>query len=413
MFKKNMLLAASLVVLCLTGCSDNSNKVDGILEGYEERQDIGISNDGDNVNYKACVQYCGESTQGFYYYDGKQLHFMNKQSGNTIYLCTKVQCEHIFYEDDDYGLLNTCDAILDASNCVQVYNGNLYIDVENGMAVQAMYKMNLDGTGREVVVENISERFAQRLKELEEIGTAEIAALGGTLSWEIYKDKLYVCSCIGGEKDKLQFYVDVYSLENGERTDELVACEFEGNSGMIIDIDIFNDTLKVCMYISSWDSNGNILDGKEFYSIDINNGVLKEIADDAIISTYAFCENEMLYREKGGDIYEIGIDENAKKCIELTDVERESTVAISYVGDYIYITPNIKDQNVLAECGYYTKVYDKEYKLIDTIVLPEKMTPIAGHEQVLLNVVGADEMYYFDISQIGTGNVDVEKYTMD
>ena len=327
-----------------------------------------------------------------------------------LYFCTEALCEHIYYIDE-LSYLNTCDAILNASNCVQFYNGKLYIDAKDDIAVQALYKINADGSGKELVVENIYIRFVEKLEELENTGTEEIGAVGGSLSWEIYQDKIYVCSSVGGEDGKLQFYVDVYDLNNGEKIDEIAACDFSGNNGMIIDIDIVNDNLKMCMYISSIDLSGDFVDSKEFYNIDLNSGEIKEIAKDATISTYAFYEDKMLYREKNGDIYVVDdIEGQANRCIELTEAEKEYIVSINYVGEYIYITPNIKDQSFLDEYGYYTKVYDKEYKLIDTIKLPGNMRPIAGHNQVLLSVRGGEEMYYFDSAQIGTGEIDIKKY---
>ena len=99
-------------------------------------------------------------------------------------------------------------------------------------------------------------------------------------------------------------------------------------------------------------------------------------------------------------------------CIELNEIEKECVNTVCYTGEYIFITPNLKNKNLVDEYGYYTKVYDKEYKLLDTIKLPDNMMPIAGHNQILLSLRGQQKLYFFDPAQIGTGNVEVKEYTV-
>ena len=413
--KKKHLLGVLAVALCLMGCSnEESSEIDAMLEEAESNKNSSILSEVNGENYATALQYCAESKAGFYYYDGSRVYLLNKQNGDGVLLCAKINCEHDYYIDEDR-VLNTCDAIFELSNCIQVYNDKLYIDVAADTTVQTLYRMNNDGTAREVVIENIFEHYEERMQQMEESGDIDLDGIGASVSWEIYNDIIYLCSIIESEEeDKSILYVDTYNVHSGEKIEELAKETIKGSNGIIIDINIYSNNLKLSTSISEQISGGmgEYIEYKRFFDVDISTGEVNSLLEDSSVSTYAMIDEGMLYREKGEDFYLVNANGQKELCIELNEIEKECVNTVCYTGEYIFITPNLKNKNLVDEYGYYTKVYDKEYKLLDTIKLPDNMMPIAGHNQILLSLRGQQKLYFFDPAQIGTGNVEVKEYTV-
>ena len=408
--KKNLL---TMITICLStyllcACSGKDENVDDFLDNIINENNIfdklDQSADGGYVTYK---QWCAESEDAFYYYDIKYVHMLSKIQGKSMLLCTKANCEHNledYYETE-------CDAKFYITRGVQMYNGKLYADSKDDNDFQRLYRMNIDGTGREIVIDNIFERFVQRKENIEPTDYRDLNGIGAAVSWEIYNDKIYVtCIVDGKEKDTSFFYVDVYDLDNGKRIQELTEETVYGLNGTIVDTYILQNKLVLLCYFSEPDDRGQYIDYIRFYEVDMNTGKINELLEDISPVGYAVTDKGILYSEEGNDVYLLDTNGDKQLCIELDDVEKSVTNSITYTGDYIFITPYFESKELIDEYGYYTKVYDKDYKLLDTIPLPADIIPEVGRNQILLTLRGGFEWYYLDPSQIGTGNVEIKKY---
>ena len=403
----------TMIIICLLmcflcACSSGDENVDNILDNFESGKNIidKLDQSADS-NYVVYTQSCAESEAAFYYYDGRYTYLLDKESGYSIMLCTKANCQH---DLEDY-YETECDAKFYITRGMQMYDGKLYADCKDDNGFQRLYRMNVDGTGREIVIDNIFERYVQRKENIEPTDYRDTNGIGAAVSWEIYNDKIYVtCIVDGKEKDTSFFYVDVYDLDNGKRIQELTEETVYGLNGTIVDTYILQNKLVLLCYFSEPVGNGQYFDYVRFYEVDMNTGKIKELLEDISPVDYAVTDEGILYSEEGKDVYLLDTNGDKQLCIELDDVEKSVTNSITYTGDYIFITPYFESKELIDEYGYYTKVYDKDYKLLDTIPLPADMLPKAGHNQILLKSRGGFEWYYLDPSQIGTGNVEIKKY---
>ncbi|MBQ6814801.1 MAG: hypothetical protein IJP13_04620 [Lachnospiraceae bacterium] len=402
--KKKHLLGVLSVALCLMGCSNEDEKeVDNLLSELDEG--ITISNQGQGDNYYNDIYKYGESENAFYYVYRQQMYYFDKNKNNIMLMCTKPECDHIIYKDNQR--VYYCEALY-ADNCfVQVYDGKLYADAETGREEpQSIIVSNLDGTDKKVAVKNIEERIE---KESDRFNSGGIVSYVSSLTWRIYDDILYVftnMSGYGGENN--YFFIDKYDLKSGEYLGEVTNKILEGNQGNVIEVYKYGDKMLINITIARG-RNEKIYD--MCIEVELTNGDINIIEIPETISETLY-NGKVIFQTDYENVCMMDSSGQTETCIELNEYERNRGVVVTRIGEYLFVTPLAYTSSNDSEYEYYTKVYDQEFKLVDMIELPENVLPRGGYNCILLRKRASEEYYSIDASQIGTGNVEVKEYTV-
>lgn len=425
--KKGIALVC-LVTLSSTACSDNNpneEKVDSILESVDNNEtevsnNFGISNEWDGKNYGEVYSNFAESTDGFYYVDysaatAGKLYYLSKKDGSIVPFCTKVECEHklpnsIQTNEGDEIYQFECEAAFYLNQDVQVYDGKLYIDRRYVNSDDFTLECwNLDGSEKKVLIQDIGKRTKERQAELTPVG---ISGFKYSLTWRIHNGKIYIISAIeeNGEYGAY-FYIDEYDLETGEFIKGLYEEKIHRNNLMVNSMYTYDNRIMLEMNVSipQSDEGQCFLTTREYFLFDIDKQELKQIpVEDRYYAT--LMEDKVLYQKNGQDVY--SVDENGVEtlCIELEEKEKTGCgVVPKYIGDYIFITPYFDDLENTEGIQFYTKIYDKNFNLIDTVNLPNYLAVTAGHNQIIWRAMSFI-VYYINVDEIGTGKIELKKY---
>lgn len=141
MTKKNicrLLLAAGTVsaVFLLTACSERErssgrNFEDQILDDF--------------TAYTTSIMTT--TPEGFYTVSGNFLYYISPDFQESTIVCSKPDCIHSDTNIENLYDYSSCDAFFFNSNCIDYYDGWLYISSWNGRNTD-IYKVSLDGTER-------------------------------------------------------------------------------------------------------------------------------------------------------------------------------------------------------------------------------------------------------------------------
>ena len=404
---KKKIALICLTTLCLTACSDeNGGDVDNILGEYENNN-IGISNEWDGKNYLNSEYLYAETTGAFYYQDlYNRIMYFNKENHEIFPLCAKPDCAHEVEFGDN--VTSDCAAFYNSSMYNQVYNGKLYADIKTDDGyICSLYVSLLDGTDRTKVIENIEKSINE---EQERMNEEDVEALASNLYWTIHEDIVYVFSTIC-DKENTKLFIDKYNINDGSYIEQLMSKTVKGSYGTVDNVNINDNEIWVSVEVRQYlsDGSGDYDYATTYMQIGANDGDVK-IVNVPANEASTIVNGHVLYQPDFDHVYMMDSDSNSSLCIELNEFEKKYGVIIKTIGDYIFVTPFFRAAEGIEEYSYYTKLYDKDYKLVDTIELPEDMLPKAGHNQILFQSREDDSYYGIDASQIGTGNVEFEKY---
>lgn len=392
-----------VLVMCLMGCSHGDDKkIDDMLAEMGEGTNISNQSQGENC-YNDIYRY-GESDKGFYYVNRQQMYYFDKENDSIILMCTKPECDHILYKDSQR--VYSCEALYANNFFVQVYDGKLYADAELERGEpQSIIVSNLDGTEKAVAVSNIEERIE---KEIERFNSGGIYGYVSSLTWRIYDGIVYVFTNMSAEVGKNNyFFIDKYDLKSGEYLGEVTSKILEGNQGSTSEVYKHENKMLIMLSIGTGEGERHYM----YIEVDITNGNMIFIDVPKTVSETLY-NGRVIYQTYNDNIYMMNSNSEAELCIELNEFEKKSGVIVTRIGNYLFVTPIFFASTEAAKNGYYTKVYDSEFDLIDTIQLPEELLPIAGYNEILFVMRSRDQYYGMDASQIGAGNAELIEYTM-
>ncbi|MBQ6814802.1 MAG: hypothetical protein IJP13_04625, partial [Lachnospiraceae bacterium] len=415
------LLGVLAVTLCLSACSSDNSDVDNFLNEYENIN-LNISKEWDGINYHNNTSSCyGESTQGYYYYDSAKdtMMYISKEACKAIPLCTKVECIHgteLEKEFNTYGkYITDCDAIYSCNSGIQVYNGSLYADErpENELEGLAIIKAEMDGTNKQEVFHNLNVRIEEEDTLLEKTGEVFMYST----DWVIVEDEIYVVTeahVKDNEKILGRVYVDIYDLSTGERVKELFYKEYEADDLIPVHLYVAADAVYVGLRIYI-EQGEEMLGSSILLEIDKEAGTFKEVTlgQDSSYIGYNYFNDKLIFGKQGGDIYLLDVDGDEQLCIKLDEREKEVGMFFSKKGEYIILNPREAVKLEDGSMGYYSKIYNSEYKYLDTIYFTENFRPSIGNgDKIIYQGDDSEKYYYIDTNQIGTGNIELKEIEM-
>ncbi len=371
---------ALIFIVLLVGCTSTDIREDSYIEGkdfqfmYDSQQDTLMA----------------ESKDGYYFFSGLFLYYVNKASMSPIILCNRPNCMH--EEEVDSEKIPYCNAFVPRPNYLTVYEENIYMLSQLSPRDLELIKMSLDGTNRKSIfsyVTGVSTGILHR-------GIYYYA----TLSWDSNQKSVYSLNSVNINKLHVKPKVlHTGTFNNGTfnalncRGNNLFFDEVELNETGLIQKNYRLDLLENKLHSIIEDKKDMLLGGKVIFKDKIHYSLWEVYSNGAPI------RSEFWVSDLNGN--NISSDKDTKLKSPLVDLE------------YFYLNDLDAAYSGIPQSAMGLTILDSNFNELDFVKLGQfkSSTVLPGgskHLFVQVEVEDKFQVYYVNKDEFGSHNVQLK-----
>ena len=405
---KKMIMLISLVSLCVLSACDKKENKESVTtatgteqkETQKEQKEISKPSASTGMQHYDYESKLSETEDGYYFYMVSQhIYYVDKKTMEATPLCFNLDCQHLFDE--------SCQAFVRNVRNLQLYKGKLYVDIttekqdgENSYNYVNLYRMDLDGSNREKVMElftneGLSDEESSR-------------SLSLSFNWVIAGDNVYVCGSQVINDKEGEDYIDVYSLKNGKKIkrvyEEKISSE-DDNYYMSSYYDEENQFLYFKKYSLGYGNQ------EHFFRVSVKNHTCKIMWEERPIADYMLYQDEWYYKMEDWLYHYNQKTKEPEEYIHLDGINYYANIITD--DQYIYVDNNqaqnhSTEEKPIKKEDLYITIYNNKKEAVDTLKIPLKTYVIYNGTDKMLMDTG-DKLYYFDKNAIGTGQLELKE----